>query len=166
MFNFVFIWCLAYLDKIFNLSLNSHLKISWNDIVRNVLKQYSSNTLLWNQIHKASNDICTRHKVWSVCLERFLVSYSNYLFCTKIIKTIYSNLWAGAAQTLAGLPNRGLQLIIKNAGAVIIPALVLQCLQSSELQEISRRCSRQERGDIYETGGGRRQRNIINEWKS
>ena len=46
------------------------------------------------------------------------VSYSNYLFCTKIIKTIYSNLCAGAAQTLTRLPNRGLELIIKNAGAV------------------------------------------------
>ena len=30
------------------------------------------------------------------------VSYSNYLFCTKTIKTIYSNLCAGAAQTLTG----------------------------------------------------------------
>ena len=91
------------------------------------------------------------------------VSYSNYLFCTKIIKTIYSNLCAGAAQTLAGLPNSGPELIIiKNAGAHNSPALL--ALQSSELQEM--RCSRQEiftRQLGEEKGGGS---HIINEWKS
>ena len=43
------------------------------------------------------------------------VSYSNYLFCTKIIKRIYSNLCAEGGSSSPG-PNTALWLIIKNAG--------------------------------------------------